>query len=87
MQATVGNRGEDLWKLPRDSCRVDPLEGGLLGEVKLADAVRMHGRVPSRCVQPACIDLRKMGKELGRPEAVASDQSVQITKQSFIVDV
>jgi hypothetical protein len=43
---------------------VDTLEGGLLGEVELADTVGVHGRVASRPVEPAGIDLGEVGEQL-----------------------
>ena len=64
VEPSGGDRSVDRGEASGRSGSVDTLEGGLLGEVELADTVGVHGRVASRPVEPAGIDLGEVGEQL-----------------------
>jgi len=61
MKPAFGKRRGEGRKSPGRTSRLNAPQGGFLGEVQLIHAVRMHGRVAGRDVQPAGIDLCDVG--------------------------
>ena len=60
MQPPIGQQGEDCRVLPGHPGRPDALERRLLGQLQLGDAVREHGWMPRRSVQPPVVDFSEV---------------------------
>jgi hypothetical protein len=65
VEAAAGNQVKDRREPSRQACDPDRLEGGLFGELQIADTVGRHRRVGRRQVELAGVDFGDVGEQVG----------------------
>ena len=86
MQPAVGDRAEDHGEPPSGARRPNVLHGGLLAQVQLPDAVRVHRGEPGRQVEPACVNLGKVGQYRRQVDAPSRKQHIQIAGSGGVTE-
>ena len=66
MEPAIGQSVEERGELAGGARRLDALAGGVLGQPRLAHAVRVHGGVGGPQVEPPRVDFREVGQQRGR---------------------